>query len=57
MNNICREQGECFARLGRKCTILNSAQGYGRDTCPFRKPEREVTNGRFYPYNPDYTKQ
>lgn len=55
---ICKEKGECFARQGLivhgRCNILTSAQAYGYGTCPFQKPEREVTGGKIYPYDPYY---
>lgn len=41
-------KGECFARRGNKCDILNGSLL----PCPFKKPERMVTNGVLYPYNP-----
>lgn len=58
---ICTEKGECFARQGLikhgRCTILDNAQAYGYGTCPFQKPEREVTKGKVYPYDPYYGKK
>ena len=48
----CKEDGACFAKQHNRCQILNDPKVYGKGTCPFQKPEREVTNGRFYPYNP-----
>lgn len=48
----CRQTGECFARDNGKCTILSKTS----ETCSFQKPDREVTNGVRYPFNPDYGK-
>ena len=42
-------EGRCFARRdGNRCEILTKPFL----PCSFKKPERLVTNGVFYPYNP-----
>lgn len=48
----CSMGGACFAR-GRKdgCTILNRPV---TGSCPFQKPEREYTGGKFYPMDWKY---
>lgn len=47
----CRDKGPCFARQSgtRYCTIL--VEVYKTGICPFRKADKEVTNGIKYPYN------
>lgn len=59
----CPDSRPCFARIFKegsdigKCTVLQSVNGkfYKEDgECPFCKPKREVTNGKFYPYDPLY---
>lgn len=46
----CRDKdGECFARKNGYCMILLESQ----IGCKFKKPQREWTNGRHYPYNPE----
>ena len=61
----CDQNCECFAKLKKyicgfemtKCTIL-SRTDFGDRECPFAKPEREVTNGIFYEYDPtDYAEK
>lgn len=47
--NICTVKGKCFAREAGYCTIL--IQG-ALEKCSFCKPERDVTKGKRYPYNP-----
>lgn len=55
----CEQNCECFAKTKdyicgfelTKCTIL-SRTDFGDRKCPFAKPEREVTNGIFYEYDP-----
>lgn len=39
-------EGKCFARSDGYCTILTAT----REQCKFKKPERGVTKGKFYPY-------
>jgi len=36
------------------CNCLNAHAKYKDGECPFCKPEREVTNGKIYPYNKNY---
>ena len=53
---VCNDTRECFAKKREfandpyRCQILTKV--YKGDTCPFCKPECEVTNGVFYPYDP-----
>lgn len=57
----CNEDQDCFAKTKdyicgfciTKCTIL-SRTDFGNKPCPFAKPEREITGGKSYPYNPEY---
>ncbi len=48
---VCRDKGPCFARQSgtRYCTILTEV--YETGICPFRKAEKETTDGVKYPYN------
>lgn len=55
--NPCTDKSrECFARKYDLfadqvvCTCLTHPD-YAEGTCPFAKPRREWTNGKFYPYN------
>lgn len=52
----CRFKEPCFARSGGEylpfCEILSKQ--IETKTCPFCKPERDVTDGIKYPYNPIY---
>lgn len=51
----CDRSGECFARRNGTCTILTeTCKAAGR--CKFKKPDANITNGKYYPYNPKYTK-
>lgn len=43
----CYDNRRCFAKNGMYCTILN--KGYKDKPCPFCKPKRDVTDGKFYP--------
>lgn len=53
MSAICKDDRPCFARVqDRKCGIL--IKSYHKGQCPFCKEHREVTNKKWYPYNPDY---
>ena len=57
-NRKCYDTKRCFARKGDLCICLSEA--YAPGTCPFQKDEREVTKGKYYPYNlnrPDDTSQ
>ena len=42
--------GPCFARYDGKCRILAET----KPNCPFKKEDKEITNGKRYPYNPNY---
>ncbi len=47
----CRRTGECFGRTPEGyCEVLTST----KETCSFQKPDKEVTNGKRYPYDPNY---
>lgn len=46
---VCRP---CFARENGKCTLL---QKKPNGKCAFQKPDRETTNGKKYPWNPNYS--
>lgn len=48
----CKEK-RCFAHRNGYCTLLDTPFPEGRD-CTFRKPIREVTKGKYYPYDPNY---
>ena len=48
---VCVQTGPCFAREDDKCTILNK-QPKGK--CAFQKPDKEITKGKKYPWNPNY---
>ena len=55
-NKFCCQQGPCFGRDNddkTRCKILNSTYPEGKK-CPFQKPVREITRGRYYPYNKLY---
>lgn len=55
VNQSCKEKGECFAKQYGRCRILTTTFDYGGGTCPFQKPVRDVTDGRHYPWNPNYS--
>ena len=49
---VCVQTGPCFARGEHgKCTLL---QEKPNGKCAFQKPDRETTNGKKYPWNPNY---
>jgi len=52
----CNDSRDCFAKIdgykGKICTLLTKT--YPKDTCPFCKADREVTNGKRYPYPAHY---
>lgn len=56
----CNEEVECFAKVKRyicgfeltKCSALSRTDFWGK-ACPFAKPNREITNGKSYPFNPE----
>ena len=50
----CRDSRECFARQCGKCSILNETYKEDGD-CKFCKPYGNVTNGRIYPWDKDYS--
>lgn len=47
----CNDKRPCFARQRgtRLCTAL--VEVYKTGLCPFCKPEKEITDGKAYPYN------
>lgn len=57
-NPICDDSRACFAKKKHYgidvCTILKST--YENGLCPFCKPDRSVTDGITYEFNPDYGK-
>ena len=57
---VCNDNRTCFARYRAYggtgpliCTVLTDAYPVVGQ-CPFCKPEREITKGKHYPYNPEY---
>ncbi len=57
----CNDSRPCFGKYSIKdlpdkvlCNCLNAHAKYKDGECPFCKPEREVTNGKIYPYNKNY---
>ena len=55
-NPVCEDTRECFGAMVhggmRFCRALSST--YAEDgQCPFCKPDRDITNGKQYLYNPD----
>ena len=52
---LCYDRKPCFGKHGELCTVLErGTRDYVISGCPFRKPERDVTKGKRYPYNPEY---
>lgn len=56
-SNPCSDKSKpCFARKYDPfvdvviCSCLTAPE-YAEGTCPYAKPRREWTNGKFYPYN------
>ena len=57
----CYDSRPCFAKncSTGKCRILVQHEGlypYADGVCPFCKPRKEFTNGKYYPYNIVYAK-
>ena len=50
---ICDKEGPCFARDFGACRILTAVP---EGKCSFQKEASTVTNGKSYPYDPDYGK-
>lgn len=50
----CNDSRKCFGKTqtGSECKVLTRTYRDGK--CPFCKPERDVTNGRRYPYSKMY---
>ena len=53
-SEICKIDAPCFARgsLSGRCKILTPPLPVNR--CSFCKPDRTVTNGKYYPDNYNY---
>ena len=52
---MCPSDQPCFGKtIIGECKVLVTP--YKAGTCPFQKPERDVTKGKRYPYNMDYLK-
>lgn len=57
---FCNDSRKCFAKQYSNtcCSILiptsHGDSGYSDGECPFCKPSKRVTNGKTYPYNPNY---
>ncbi len=49
----CKETEKCFAKRNGYCILLDTPFSEDR-ACTFCKPVREVTNGKHYPYDPNY---
>ena len=48
--SLCSDmEGRCFARRGNRCRILKDPTAM---PCKFKKPDADVTNGKWYPFNP-----
>jgi len=58
----CRDTRPCFARevnpegTGICLILMDTYLNENRD-CPFCKPEKEVTDGKRYPYNTHYSEK
>lgn len=56
----CPDTRDCFAKLGGECVVLQKDSNHRKifytedGECPFCKPERDVTDGKRYSYNPVY---
>ena len=51
-NPECFSIGKCFARKNGHCTILS--EEINNKDCPFLKPMRLYSNGKYYPFNHEY---
>lgn len=54
LETICNDTRKCFAKRRNQyglpiCSVLTS--GYANGECPFRKKDRNITNGKCY-YKP-----
>lgn len=59
VTTICSDPRQCFARKTAStglpvCAILTDTYEHAGKQCPFCKPDREVTNGKQYPYDKTY---
>lgn len=46
----CHDPRPCFARINGGCALIGYDKPMYKDgECPFCKPDREVTNGVYYP--------
>ena len=52
MNLKCYEERPCFAKERGRCALLKMT--YKDGACPFCKPDRDVTNGVYYPIEYNY---
>lgn len=51
--NFCADHRPCFARhTNGLCEILEKSYLNESKPCPFCKPKREYTKGKYYPYFP-----
>ena len=52
---VCIDKRKCFAKRNGKCVcLIYSYEESGE--CPFCKPAREVTKGKYYAIKRDYAK-
>lgn len=57
MTYICIDTRECFARLSKKkCQALSVTYEHDGE-CPFCKKEKNITNGKYYPFYVQPTKK
>lgn len=50
----CEQKGKCFAKTERGYCLILKGEGYEQGKCPFQKPERGVTKGKYFPINENY---
>ena len=50
----CDEMRACFgkSKSGKRCRILTETYQDGK--CPFCKEKRDITDGKYYPYQKNY---
>lgn len=52
--SYCKSDRECFARTYGRCAVLTPGPDgkfeFGKGGCPFKKRDREVTDGKVYPH-------
>lgn len=51
----CGESRACFGKSesGKRCRVLTETYRDGR--CPFCKEKREIADGKYYPYQKNYS--